>query len=126
MLVALKVAFCVLIVEVGLRIANRAARGVAPVRELAPPRVTRPVPVAARAPAPPPERVVPGVPGVELEGVAVQPVGSQCRVCAHGIEERLVICSRCEAPHHAECWTYNEGCSTYACLGGMARASSGC
>lgn len=134
MLSFLEVAACLILVEIGLLIANRVARVVIPERALPPPRprpaltARRTGPIAREPVAVAVAPVAPSapLPGVELGGVAVDPVGSQCRVCAHELAERLVMCSRCEAPHHAECWAYNEGCSTYGCRSGVARAATGC
>lgn len=39
-----------------------------------------------------------------------------CRVCGTQIpEENRVDCRRCKTPHHGDCWSFNDGCSTYAC-----------
>lgn len=43
-----------------------------------------------------------------------------CGVCGDRIQGAEVRCPECEAPHHAECWEYNEGCSIYGCQGVLA------
>jgi hypothetical protein len=50
-----------------------------------------------------------------------------CLVCGSSLlEGRLVRCPACDTAHHEECWEYNGGCATYACLGGRgAKAVAG-
>ena len=38
-----------------------------------------------------------------------------CPVCEHPLGDATRRCGSCATPHHAECWTYFGGCSTYAC-----------
>jgi hypothetical protein len=39
-----------------------------------------------------------------------------CPICSTKIApEALVVCRRCETPHHQDCWEFNGRCSTYAC-----------
>lgn len=45
----------------------------------------------------------------------VAAVGGACRVCGTGLATQVVGCPRCDTPHHADCWDYAGGCSTYAC-----------
>jgi hypothetical protein len=40
---------------------------------------------------------------------------SHCGVCGDALASDIVICSRCNTPHHRECWQYSGGCSTYGC-----------
>lgn len=40
-----------------------------------------------------------------------------CQVCGEKAAEDVVICSRCQTPHHRECWRYLGQCSTYGCGG---------
>ncbi len=44
---------------------------------------------------------------------------SRCPVCPIcGVEipaEGRVFCRRCKTPHHTDCWSFNDGCATYAC-----------
>ena len=42
----------------------------------------------------------------------------KCQVCGAGIADDAAqtLCSRCETVHHTDCWEYNGGCATYACL----------
>jgi RING finger family protein len=42
---------------------------------------------------------------------------ARCGVCGDGLEGELVVCRRCNTPHHRECWQYGGGCATYACGG---------
>lgn len=39
----------------------------------------------------------------------------KCGVCSEPVTEDRVLCRRCRAPHHRECWDYNRGCAVYAC-----------
>lgn len=99
-----------------VRVEPRALPAGRPPLSLAPrPRPLGPLPRVA--PPPPPE------PGVQIDAVAVQALGAQCGVCAQGIEEGPVLCGKCEAPHHPECWEYNGGCATYACRSAVARGA---
>jgi len=38
-----------------------------------------------------------------------------CRICGTGLADRIIACSRCNTPHHQECWEYVGRCSTYGC-----------
>ena len=42
---------------------------------------------------------------------------SICPICGCAFEETdtMHICPSCKTPHHEECWTENQGCSTYGC-----------
>lgn len=40
---------------------------------------------------------------------------SHCQICGKELEGQLVWCTRCKTPHHADCWSYTEVCSTYGC-----------
>jgi hypothetical protein len=40
-----------------------------------------------------------------------------CQVCGAELGGKLVRCSRCSTPHHADCWEYAGVCSTYGCGG---------
>lgn len=55
--------------------------------------------------------------GIEfVEGPAAAPAEEvMCQICGDGIESNRVRCVRCETPHHADCWNYYGGCSTYGC-----------
>jgi len=41
--------------------------------------------------------------------------GGDCRICGSPLTSGVVRCSRCQTPHHGECWKYNGGCSIFAC-----------
>lgn len=66
--------------------------------------------------------------GTEISGVAACPSCGEdleidtlrkaiCPICGCGFEETesIHICPTCKTPHHEECWTENQGCSTYGC-----------
>src|SRR5688572_1813672 len=38
-----------------------------------------------------------------------------CRVCGAPLVHDVVQCSKCETPHHRDCWEYNRGCAIYGC-----------
>ena len=39
-----------------------------------------------------------------------------CQVCGVEIQPDVrVFCRRCKTPHHNDCWSFNDGCATYAC-----------
>lgn len=40
---------------------------------------------------------------------------SHCGVCGDALASDIVVCSRCNTPHHRDCWQYTGGCSTYGC-----------
>jgi len=40
-----------------------------------------------------------------------------CKVCGDPIFFNRIHCSRCDTPHHLDCWEYTNGCSVYACGG---------
>lgn len=40
----------------------------------------------------------------------------KCPVCQTELTRQgLVLCQKCSAPHHRQCWTFNKGCGVYAC-----------
>lgn len=39
----------------------------------------------------------------------------RCPVCEHPFDAKVRTCEACATPHHADCWDYFGGCSTYAC-----------
>lgn len=49
------------------------------------------------------------------------PDAALCGVCGAGMAPPLVHCSRCQSPHHSDCWEYNQGCSVYGCVTGAGR-----
>jgi len=53
-------------------------------------------------------------PGIQWGELAVRMAG-RCPICATTLDEPLVRCERCLAPHHQECWDYAGRCSTYGC-----------
>lgn len=38
-----------------------------------------------------------------------------CQVCGDGVYGDMVVCRRCQTPHHRECWHYYGACTTYGC-----------
>ncbi len=66
------------------------------------------------------DRVIGETVGVHAEGVAETGEGV-CLVCGAKIEGASVACAKCRTPHHADCWTYNDGCAIFAC-GGRRKA----
>jgi hypothetical protein len=42
---------------------------------------------------------------------------ARCGVCGDGLVQDIVVCRRCNTPHHRDCWQYGGGCATYACGG---------
>jgi hypothetical protein len=55
---------------------------------------------------------------------------ARCGVCGDNLASDIVACSRCNTPHHRECWKYGGGCATYGCGGrefitpGVAKSAS--
>lgn len=41
----------------------------------------------------------------------------KCGVCGESLAGEVVICRRCNTPHHRECWQFTGGCATYGCGG---------
>jgi hypothetical protein len=40
---------------------------------------------------------------------------ANCRICGEEMNGEIVICRRCQTPHHRDCWEYAGGCATYGC-----------
>lgn len=40
---------------------------------------------------------------------------ASCRICGEEMQTEVVICRRCQTPHHRDCWEYAGGCATYGC-----------
>jgi hypothetical protein len=59
---------------------------------------------------------MPLVSGIDLGDLRLAACAS-CPVCAATLDRQVVRCKSCLAPHHAECWTYEGHCATYACGG---------
>ena len=38
-----------------------------------------------------------------------------CLVCGVSLEEEIRTCTRCETPHHIDCWEYSQGCAVFGC-----------
>ena len=43
------------------------------------------------------------------------PQPPECQICGDPMVSDLVVCYRCDTPHHRECWKFNGKCSTFAC-----------
>lgn len=54
-------------------------------------------------------------PPVEIAWVESSNQGGECRICGTPMGDRIVLCSRCQTPHHLDCWRYNGRCSIFAC-----------
>jgi len=52
--------------------------------------------------------------GIEY-GESAELRDGHCPICATTLEEPLIRCRRCGAPHHRECWEYFGRCAVYAC-----------
>ena len=48
-------------------------------------------------------------------------LGKVCPYCKTPFSQLddIVLCDRCEMPHHADCWIENQGCTTFGCDGTM-------
>jgi hypothetical protein len=56
----------------------------------------------------------------KMFGIAytAEAVGKLCPYCQTEIEhgEDVMVCARCQMPHHTACWCQNGGCTTYGCV----------
>jgi hypothetical protein len=52
--------------------------------------------------------------GIEY-GESAELMDGHCPICTTTLEEPLIRCPRCGAPHHRECWEYFGRCAVYAC-----------
>ncbi|WP_165227291.1 RING finger protein [Aquisphaera insulae] len=69
------------------------------------------------------------------EGISIVNAGTDeqadgpplCKVCGEPIEEDAgaVACTKCETPHHRDCWEYVGSCSIYGCGCKFARPVGG-
>ena len=52
--------------------------------------------------------------------------GRTCPYCRFPVKEdtEVEVCPSCGAPHHAECWSDNQGCAITACASGPGSASA--
>lgn len=48
------------------------------------------------------------------ESLPVRAMGP-CPVCGQSLSKPISSCASCHTPHHAECWSYNEGCAIFGC-----------
>ncbi|MBI3891595.1 MAG: hypothetical protein HY303_08710, partial [Candidatus Wallbacteria bacterium] len=93
-------------------------RATTPVHTIA----SRSQPVPLRAPEPI-GKPMPRLPSAQAIGVCLQTQsirlgpGTACRVCGDSLFGGVVLCERCETPHHEACWQYNRGCAVFGCDG---------
>jgi hypothetical protein len=40
---------------------------------------------------------------------------ARCGVCGENLASEIVVCRRCNTPHHRDCWDYGGSCATYGC-----------
>ncbi len=55
-----------------------------------------------------------GVAGVELSTI-----GATCAVCGDVAGKTPLLCQRCAAPYHSDCWEYAGRCAIFACGGSL-------
>lgn len=57
--------------------------------------------------------------GEEAQVVRILAAGAgadaRCGICGDALAEAPQACPACGAPHHDDCWRFNEDCSTYGC-----------
>lgn len=53
-------------------------------------------------------------------------VGKICPYCKTEFkpDDEIVVCSKCDMPHHKDCWIENQGCTTFGCLGTIKSADN--
>lgn len=84
---------------------KKVRRAVSPPADVA--RIGAPGARPARAPRRKPVRS--GLPiTLELER-------ARCPICAAALTGKVVTCTDCSTPHHAECFAFTAACATYAC-----------
>jgi hypothetical protein len=66
------------------------------------------------------------VPSASEQVTVLNPESATCLYCGTALLPRpLVVCPRCQAPHHADCWNDNGGrCTTYGCVPGGRGSTS--
>ena len=52
--------------------------------------------------------------------------GKICPYCktAFKPDDEIVVCSKCDMPHHKDCWIETQGCTTFGCLGNIKAADN--
>lgn len=50
-----------------------------------------------------------------------EPAAACCAVCGELLVGQIVMCKKCETPHHKDCWKYLGKCSVYGCGGRYSR-----
>jgi hypothetical protein len=55
--------------------------------------------------------------GIAFLGETKVEVDGRCPLCEHALGADVRFCAACATPHHADCWDYFGGCTTYACGG---------
>lgn len=68
-------------------------------------------------------RISEGVAVLEGDGVAGPEEGPPiCKVCGEAVVDGpIIVCSKCGAPHHGDCWEFVGWCSIYGCGGKIGR-----
>lgn len=51
-------------------------------------------------------------------------IGKVCPFCKTKFTENdeIVVCNKCDMPHHKDCWINNQGCTTFGCTGTIKTA----
>lgn len=66
------------------------------------------------------EEIEVGLGAMEILGAGTGSQGIACGVCGETAQlgdREVVVCDRCNAVHHQDCWEYNGGCSRFGCGG---------
>ncbi len=59
-----------------------------------------------------------GLGAMEILGAGTDSLGISCGVCGEDAQlgtREVVVCEKCNAVHHRDCWEYNQGCTRFAC-----------
>jgi hypothetical protein len=73
------------------------------------------------------EEIEEGLGAVEILGEDLEDEGINCGVCGETAQlgtREVVICDRCNAVHHQDCWDYNGGCTRFGCGGFRSKSLS--
>jgi hypothetical protein len=85
-----------------------------PPRPWTPPRPVAPLPFSAAAQQ---AAQAPGLAPAKSEPTREPYAGRGCPYCRFPLKmkEQMTVCPVCGVGHHADCWSENGGCTTYAC-----------
>lgn len=64
-------------------------------------------------PALPPPAPKPGPRRIRVS--PARALSAHCPVCANALKGEVVMCPRCQALSHEDCWSYQGGCAIFAC-----------